>query len=193
MGNKPHPFHMKYIIEGVVTFLLGLGFAGILISLIWHFGGIRSLGRERELRAQMAQIAQDRARIERARLNLGGVGGADAAATAEKLARHVLGPKAFDQLKTNGFLDVSSTHHHLITYRIEHLGKVYSPQVHVMKDSNLGTYRAGSLCILPLDNGNLPAFDQFLTIYLIAKHDERRLLQVGIYSGEDLGGWFRSQ
>jgi hypothetical protein len=132
----------------------------------------RELRREVELLAQqqrMRVLAQQQTNME----------ALSASERATQLARHVLGPKAFDQLTKNGYLDVPSTRRSAISYRIQHEGPRGIPEVLVMR----GRLHAGNICIIPLDHAILPSFDQFITIYLIAKYDEQRLWEVGKYSG----------
>lgn len=96
---------------------------------------------------------------------------------AKELARHIFGPKAFEQVQARGYVEVPSQFYPGWKYRITR-----PPHGVVLLDNHKN--QRAFICINA--DAELPSDDQFVTLYLIAKYDEERLNAVGKFAWEQV-------
>lgn len=98
-------------------------------------------------------------------------------AKAENLLLHVIGKAAFARMLETGYVEIPSKRYSGI-YRI-HQDAQRGVQL-VKADAPL--IPIATICISTLPGEYLPAADQLVTLYMIAKYDEERLHTTGVVS-----------
>lgn len=91
------------------------------------------------------------------------------AARADQLLRDVMGEARYQQLKSDGYLDLPSSRHAGRTYRLDGLGNLS------YREPGELTYRT-TLCVQPTEA--IPRDDQIAMRYLLVTADEERLVKV---------------
>lgn len=154
----------------------------ILVVVVCVYFIVGLIQDDKEFRTELARLHELRGQIEEQhrRIREGQrVYDPSIIATAQNLVRHVLGEEQFKLLEENGYVDVPSKRYHPDFYRIQRSGQ---QGVQLVDAANLG-FNA-SICILCPDQA-LPRDDQFLTLYMITKYYESRLLETGQVSWRD--------
>lgn len=161
--------------------ILGAAFALFIANIIADIAANNRRLARLQAQAGGMQTAYNRElhALEEARRTMDLSAQLQAQATAADLVEHVLGPAEYAKFMEFGYVEMPSKH------RKGHTLRIMRDAAHGVQLMEHGTPYAGEhnymagICILVNYEPPLPRDDQFLTLYLIAKYDERRIWNTG--------------